>query len=326
MIQPSARRRAAGISLAVSFVVLAIKVAAYAASGSSSLLSDALETVVNVITATVAFFILDFATQPADEDHPYGHGKAEFVSAAFEGGLVVFAALAIIVEGARALVFGVHLKDLSEGMLLAIVASMINLVVGLYIRKIGRRESSVTLEASAVHLLSDVKTTGAVVIGLLLVQATGWTWLDPVLAILVGVHLVWEGGTIVRRSFAGLVDEMDEKSLTALSESMQRHRQPGIIDIHLMRAIRSGSFHHIDAHMVVPEYWDVLKVHEMAHEFERKVMVDYPFDGEFAFHQDPCRRKYCEACEVSDCPIRREPFQRRQSFDIKNLISPSEYA
>jgi divalent metal cation (Fe/Co/Zn/Cd) transporter len=129
-----------------------------------------------------------------------------------------------------------------------------------------------------------------------------------------------ESFKIVRRSVSGLTDEMDEKSLKELSEAIQKNVRPGIINIHLLRAIRSGNFHHIDAHLIVPEFWDVAKAHKVTHDFEKKVVSQYPYDGEFAFHLDPCGRKYCTACDVPDCPVRQSPFVKRYSFESDDMI------
>jgi cation diffusion facilitator family transporter len=317
---PKSLHKAAWTSFGVSFILLGLKVTGYLATGSSAVLSDALESIINVVTAGVAVAVIRFALQPADEDHPYGHGKAEYVSAAFEGGLIVFAAIAILLESIRGLVQGVELRQLDLGFALVLTAAFGNWLLALHLRRVGRREKSETLTASSAHIMSDVKTTVGVGIGLLLVKFTGMTWIDPLAAMVVAILLGIEGWHIVRRSFAGLVDELDEESLKFLPEAILRHRRPGIIEIHLLKAIRSGNFHHIDAHLVVPEYWDVLKAHALTHEFEEKVVADYPYDGEFAFHLDPCRQKFCAVCDLSDCPIRLKSFVRLPRFDVKSLI------
>src|SRR5688572_29668843 len=124
----------------------------------------------------------------------------------------------------------------------------------------------------------------------------------------VGLLLLYEGYKIVSRSVKGLIDAVDEGSLDTLSKLIKENRRPGVIEIHHLRILRSGSFHHIDAHLVVPEFWDVAKAHQVTHDFEDKVVNQYPFDGEFAFHLDPCQRSFCKKCDLSDCPIRSAPF------------------
>lgn len=154
---------------------------------------------------------------------------------------------------------------------------------------------------------------------------TGLQWIDGLATMIISIYLGFEGYRIVRRSISGLTDEMDDESLEALSDSIRKNRRPGIIDIHNLRAIRSGSFHHIDAHLVIPEFWDVARAHEISHEFEKRVVGDYPYDGEFAFHMDPCKRKYCEFCDVKECPVRRKEFRVLRDFGVKDIIGGPIY-
>lgn len=319
-IDMSLRQRAAWFSLLTSFVVFSLKAFAYYRTHSTAVLSDALETIVNIIAAIVALVVIKYVSQPADEDHPYGHGKVEYFSAAFEGGLIFFAALVILIEGVKALISGSLASDLQEGLIYVGAASLCNLILGLYLRKIAHEQKSETLAASSAHVISDVVTTGAVLVGLGLVMLTGWTWLDPVMAIVVALHLGWESWQIVRRSFAGLIDEIDISSLDPLVESLSKNKQIGIINIHNLKVIRAGSFHHVDAHLVVPEFWDVGRVHELSNQYEHLVVKDYPFDGEIAFHVDPCHSKYCDICELADCPFRKEKYQSAVEFKVKDLI------
>ena len=323
--ETSMRQKASLLCVFVSILVLGIKILAYYVTRSSAVLSDALETVVNVIAALVGFAVIRYTLKPKDKDHPYGHGKAEYFSAAFEGGLILFASLVIFVESVDAFLNPRELMKLDLGMLLITVATALNLLTALYLRKMGKKVKSETLLASSVHLMSDVVTTFGVLIGLGIVHLSGLQWVDGFATMLISIYLGFEGYKIVRRSISGLTDEMDDESLEALSESIQKHRKPGIIDIHNVRAIRSGSFHHIDAHLVLPEFWDVARAHEISHEFEKKVVADYTYDGEFAFHMDPCKRKYCEFCDVKDCPVRRKEFKSVREFGVKDIIGGPIY-
>lgn len=314
------RIKVAKINIAVSFVVLALKFFGYYISNSTAIFSDALETLINVLTAFTALFVIHFVTKPADENHPYGHGKLEFFSAAFEGGLVFFAAISIFIESVKALKSNQPIVMIEAGMVFILLASAINLVMSLVLKRVGEKSKSETLIASSVHLMSDVYTTAGVVVGLLLVKLTDLLWIDAVVSMLVACHLVMESYRIVRRSVSGLTDEMDGNSLNELSHSIQKNVKPGVINIHLLRAIRSGNFHHIDAHLIVPEFWDVAKAHRFTHEFEKNVVNDYPYDGEFAFHLDPCGRKYCAHCNVADCPVRQAQFVKKFSFESGDMI------
>lgn len=313
------RNRAAWVSAIASILILVLKMGAYRLTGSAAVLSDALESIVNVIAALVALFVVRFASQPADHEHPYGHGKAEYFSSTFEGGMIFFAAIVIIFESVRALIFHEAPQKLEIGLIVVAVAALLNLILGLYLRQVGIKHHSEALKASGAHVLSDVYTTVGVMVGLGLVMLTDIPWIDPAVAILVGLNLAYSGFKIMRESLAGLLDAQDETALAALTQALEKNRRPGIIDIHHMRAIRSGRFHHVDAHLVVPEYWDISHVHEVEQAFEADVVRDYVFDGELAFHLDPCKKSYCAVCNVENCPVRQEPFRKTRPFTLKSL-------
>lgn len=313
------RNRAAWISAIASLCIFLIKMGAYRLTGSAAVLSDALESIVNVVASIAALFIIRFASQPADANHPYGHGKAEYFSAAFEGGLIFFAAVMIIGESIRAMISHAPPHKLELGVLLIGGAAFLNLILGIYLKSAGKKHHSEALQASGAHVISDVTTTVGVMLGLGLVLWTKIEWLDPAIAILVGLQLAFSGFKIVRQSLGGLLDEVDESSIENLASALEKNRKPGIIDIHHLRIIRSGSFHHVDAHLVVPEFWDVFLAHKETQDFENKVVKDYQVDGEIAFHLDPCKKSFCEICDLKDCPIRRADFTSLRPFTVKSL-------
>lgn len=315
------QRKAAFISLLVSVLVLALKAYAYYQTHSAGILSDALETTINVVTAVVAFFVIQFAMAPADKEHPYGHGKIEYFSAAFEGGVIFFAALAIIFESAKSFFHPHKIHNVSEGIGFIVVATMINFVVGLYLLKVGKQSKSETLKASGTHLLSDVKTTIGVIVGLALYKLTGHAWIDSSVGMIVGAWLLYESFRIIKSNVGGLLDELDIECVKELCFKMSKHLEPAIINIHNLRIIRSGHFHHMDAHLVIPEYYDIKHVHEIIHRFEASVIKDYSYEGEFVFHTDPCGSHYCSVCMVENCPIRKNPFVKRPLLDYRNVIS-----
>jgi cation diffusion facilitator family transporter len=327
-----ALHKAAWISFGASVFIFALKVSAYYLTHSTAVLSDALESTVNVLASFVALIVLRFVSAPADEDHPYGHGKLEYFSAAFEGGLIFFAALMIIRESIDALLAGAVAKELEWGFALMSGTAVLNLALGLYLRRVGRRERSETIKASGAHVLSDVWTTVGVLVGLVVVLWTKLPWIDPLVAIAVALNLAYEGYKIARKSGGSLIDEKDPEVLIDLAKALEKNRTPGIIDVHNLRIIRSGRFHHVDAHLVAPEYWDISHAHAVCHEFEKVVVRDYPFDGEIAFHLDPCKQAYCSRCAMLDCPIRQAPFKAIRPFTPETLIAgpqptetPKEY-
>ncbi|MBC7419131.1 MAG: cation transporter [Bdellovibrio sp.] len=316
---------AAVFSLLVSVVVLTLKTKAYYATNSVAVLSDALETVVNVITAIIALYAVKLAAEPADENHPYGHGKMEYFSAAFEGGMIFFAALSILYQAIKSFFFVSNIQNLSSGFIYLGAATLLNLVTGIFLIYSGKINRSEALKASGKHILTDVMTTLGVGVGLVLVSLTGIRWIDSFVGLMMGVWLGFEAYKILRHNSGALLDETDLAALKNISQVIEKNRTLGIVDIHHLRMIRSGNFHHIDAHMVVPFFWDVEKAHSVAHEFELNVVKDYHCDGEFAFHMDPCQQLYCKVCALPECPVRKQAFVAERAFTKDHLIKGPRY-
>jgi cation diffusion facilitator family transporter len=318
------RLRAGLISAIVGTILLAAKWIAYQLTGSTAIFSDALESIVNVVAALFALGSLVFAGRPADRNHPYGHGKIEFFSAAFEGGLIAFAAVVIVFEAVRDLVTGVVLAQLDLGLAITAGAGVANLGLGVFLVRAGRRHDSLTLVADGQHVLSDFWTSVGVVIGLFLVRLTGLPWFDPVVALLVGLNLAWTGLRLVRHAAGGLLDEEDTRLISKLLAALNASAAPGIIRVHNLRAMRVGKFTHVDAHLVVPEFWTVERAHEVADAFEKQVMASGGIEGEIVFHTDPCRRAYCAQCDIPACPIRREPLQGKTELTLEEAVAADE--
>ena len=316
------RLRAGVVSLVVSVVLLGAKYEAYRLTGSTAILSDALESIVNVVAAIFALGSLFFAAHPADRNHPYGHGKIEFFSAAFEGGLIAFAAVVIVYEVVLGLISGPQLRRLGTGVLIIVAASLANLALGLFLVRTGRRHQSLILVADGQHVLSDVWTSAGIVVGLLLVRLTGLAWLDPLVAAVVAVNLMWTGFRLVRHAAGGLLDEEDTELLSRLLEVLRSHVGQGVIRVHHLRAIRAGRFHHVDAHLVVPEFWTVDRGHELAESLAERVIAQLGVEGELVFHTDPCHRIYCAMCDLDVCPVRHEPFQDRPPLTLDEAVLP----
>lgn len=317
-----ARLRAVAISLAVSVVLLAAKYQAYHLTGSTAILSDALESIVNVVAAVFGLGGIVFAGRPADRNHPYGHGKIEFFSAAFEGGLIAFAAVLIVYEVILSLLRGPDVRALDVGVTIVLGAGLVNLLLGWYLVRAGRRYDSLTLAADGRHVLADFYTSAGIVIGLLLVRFTGIAWLDPVVAAVVALNLLWTGFRLVRQAAGGLLDEEDTALLDRLLEVLQPHLGQGVIRVHHLRAIRAGRFHHVDAHLVVPEFWSVERSHELAEDLAERLIKEVGVEGEMTLHTDPCHRIYCRMCDLDDCPVRRETFAGRPPLTLEEAVQP----
>ncbi|PWU23726.1 MAG: cation transporter [Candidatus Rokuibacteriota bacterium] len=316
------RLQAGLLSLAVAVVLLAAKYQAYLLTGSTAILSDALESIVNVVAAVFAVGGLIFAGRPADRNHPYGHGKVEFFSAAFEGGLIAFAALVIVYEVALSLIRGVEVRRLEFGLVIVLGAGLVNLLLGWHLVRTGRKHDSLTLVADGQHVLSDFYTSVGIVAGLFLVRLTGLAWIDPLVAAVVALNLMWTGFRLVRHAAGGLLDEEDTALLNRLLEVLRAHVGQGVIRIHHLRAIRAGRFNHVDAHLVVPEFWTVEEAHELAEDLAQQAIKELGLEGELVFHTDPCHRAYCAMCDLDGCRIRREPFRARPLLTLDEAVQP----
>jgi cation diffusion facilitator family transporter len=186
----------------------------------------------------------------------------------------------------------------------------------------GRRYASLTLVADGQHVLADVWTSGGVIIGLGLVHLTGRVWLDPLAALLVALSLMWTGFRLVRHAAGGLLDEEDPLLLNRVLAALQRYVGGGVIRVHHLRAIRSGRFQHVEAHLVVPEFWSVDRAHDLSEDVAARAMRDLGVEGEMVFHTDPCHRVYCAVCDLGECPIRREPFREATPLTLEEAVRP----
>jgi len=317
------RKLAAALSLLVGVILLIIKVYAYKITQSHAILSDAMESVINILSAIVAIIVIAIAAKPADREHPYGHGKVEYFASAFEGGAISLAGILIIIEAINALTGEIELKQLNLGLWIIFGAGIANGLLGLYLKHIGKKHHSKALYASGVHVLTDFISSVGIMLGLVVVHFTGIIWLDPVIAVLVGLQLSLSGFKLLTKSGSDLMDGEDIEVIRVMKKHMEKNAFPGIIRFHYMRAIRSGRYHHFDVHMVVPEFWSVEEAHEKSEEFEELVMKDYDMEGEFHFHLDPCRKKYCQVCALENCSIRIEDFSGHSPHTIEELISPT---
>lgn len=274
---PRPEARAILLSLTVGFILLTIKFIAYFLTGSAAIFSDAMESIVNVLASAVAAWALVVAHQPADAAHPYGHGKAEFLSAGFEGGLIVLAAIVIAVKTADMLLFhGIHVAKLGTGLILIAIAMLINGSAGLYLIRTGRKQGSLTLEADGHHLLSDAITSAATLIALALVKLLDWRFADPVAALLIAAYIGATGIKLLRRSAAGLMDEQDFEDQRTLRQILDAHigptgQSPRICSYHKLRHRHSGRYHWVDFHIMVPSSLSVTQGHQIASAIEYEI-------------------------------------------------------
>lgn len=324
MTEDKAKIFATKVSLVIGAILMLVKFYGHALTGSQSILSDALESIVNVVAAGVSLWVMSFAVRPKDQDHPYGHGKAEYFSAAFEGGLIFFAAIFIIFDAIHSLYQGVSLTKLDVGIYIVLGAGFANLALGIFLYRQSQKFNSIALKASAHHVLSDFLTSVGIGVGLVVVLIWKIAWVDSALAIAMATLLLFNGYKLMKESIAGLLDSEDVDVLSELLKVFGQVHVEGIIQIHHVKVIRSGTYHHIDAHVVVPEFWNVKEVHDQMTLFEKGVIAKYPYGGEMNFHLDPCRKAYCRFCDVKNCPIRKEVFSERRPLALDDIRSPIE--
>jgi cation diffusion facilitator family transporter len=263
--------RFAWLSIAAAVVTIGLKTAAYLITGSVGLLSDAVESLVNLLGGIMALAMLTIAARPADEDHAYGHGKAEYFSSGLEGGLILVAAVSIAVAATMRLITPQPLHELGVGLTVSVAASAVNLIVALLILRAGRKHNSITLEANARHLLTDVWTSVGVLAGIGLVAATGWQRLDPVVALLVAANITWTAIGIMRRSVGGLMDvSISSHDLDAVRKIFQTYEAGGA-KFHALRTRQSGAQKFISVHVLVPGDWTVHRGHELLEKIEADI-------------------------------------------------------
>ncbi|MCU0785117.1 MAG: cation diffusion facilitator family transporter [Verrucomicrobia bacterium] len=276
MVNRSSLTRFAWLSIVAAVLTIVLKAAAYFITGSVGLLSDAVESVVNLIGGIMALAMLTVAARPADEDHTYGHGKAEYFSSGVEGTMILVAAISIGVAAIPRLITPKPLEEIGLGLVVSVVASLINLGVALVILRAGRKHNSITLESNAHHLLTDVWTSVGVIVGVGLVALTNWLWLDPVVALLVAANIVWTGIQIVRRSIAGLMDiALPAGDMAAVRKVLQTYEQTGI-QFHALRSRQSGARKFVSTHVLVPGGWTVQRGHELLDKIEADIRRALP--------------------------------------------------
>jgi len=302
------RRRLALICLSflTGFLLMAVKFYAYRLTRSTAILSDALESIINVVASAFAIGSIIMAAMPPDENHPYGHGKIEFFSAGFEGALIIVAAVGIFKTGIPRLLDPQPLPHLDFGLSILMGASIVNLMLGFSLVRVGRRTGSITLVADGRHVLTDVYTSLGVVVGLLLVKLTGWLRLDGLVACLVGLNILMTGFALVRQAFHGLMDAADPAVLKGLSELLIRNRCKNWIDIHQLRAWKSGDHTHIDMHLVLPRDCSLEAAHNEAKTVEALVIEHFGGRASALIHMDACIEDDCPVCHSRMCTLRNE--------------------
>ena len=308
-------------AVVVGIGLMGLKFCGYWITGSSAILSDALESIINVVASVFGLVSVVVSAKPADESHPYGHGKIEFFSAGFEGALILLAAVGIFYEGMKQILNPQDLPHLGMGLFFLLAACLGNLVMGLVELRIGKRTKSLVLQADGKHLLTDVYTSGIVVVGVGVIYFTGWLRFDGMIACLAGINIVLWGTRLVRQGFRELMHTSDPELLDEICDLLSRYKKDIWIDVHRLRSWRSGKRVHIDFHLILPKELKLEDGHREVKELE--AVFDKYFEGmsDILIHLDPCVEPECPVCGHDLCDIRREARLHERIWNRQALTS-----
>lgn len=313
------RMRAIILSFITSASLMGLKFWTYRLTHSSAVLSDALESIINVAAGGFAIVSVWLAAKPPDPEHPYGHGKIEYFSAGFEGALIIVAAAGIFWTGIKHLIKPHALPHIEQGLAILCIASVANLLLGIYLLRVGKRTESVTLVADGKHIITDVYTSAGVLIGLALEYIIGWLWIDGLVACLVGINILATGSQLVRQSFSRLMDASDMQLLDRIADNLEKHRKPEWIDIHKLRAWRAGNLIHVDFHLVLPKDLPMEAAHHEARAIEEFLAEEFDGNVSALVHMDPCNPRYCPICKQETCRWRSQNVDRTEHWNSKHL-------
>jgi len=303
----------------VSVILFIAKLWAYFLTHSVTILTDALESTVNVIAGFIGLYSVILASKPRDLNHPYGHGKVEFISAAIEGSLISIAGLMIIYEAISQLLHPQPLHKLNVGIIITVITGVLNLALGAYAVAVGKKNRSMTVEAAGRHLLTDAYSTFAIIAGLALLLITKWRWLDSAVAMVFAVIIIVTGYRVLRRSLAGIMDEANEKLLKEMIGVLQQYRQPQWIDLHNLRVIQYGDVLHVDTHMTLPWYYQVRDAEKEIHALEDLIRSQFGDKIELFIHIDACMPYSCRLCALEICPVREAAFTGQIPWNEHNV-------
>lgn len=293
--------------MGIGILLMLAKFTAYIITSSNSILTDAAESIVNVLASAFAFYSIYVAAQPRDNNHPYGHGKVEFFSVFIEGSLIMIAGILIIFKSVYNLFYPHEINDLISGTIIIAAAGLVNFILGYYLINQSKKLNSLTLFADGKHLQTDAYTSGGLVAGLVLIYLTGLNYLDSVLSVAIGLFIIYSGYKLVRRSVSGLMDESDFETADEVISILNSGRKDSWIDMHNLRTQRYGGDIHIDCHLTLPYYFDLNKVHEEVSEVDAMMNSRVNSSIEFFIHADPCIPECCHYCRMDACPVRSEP-------------------
>lgn len=325
MIAPQQNIRIQQWVAAISVVLLAGKLTAYYLTHSVAILTDALESIVNVVAGFFGLYSLYLSAKPRDEDHPYGHGKIEFVSSAIEGSMIFIAGIMIVYQAVSQLISPSVIHQLDIGMLLIAITGIVNYVMGSICIRTGRKNNSLALIASGKHLHSDTYSTLGILAGLALIYFTDVQWIDSAVAIVFSFVILYTGYSIIRESLAGIMDEQDTALLKKMVTQLDKERRENWIDLHNVRIIKYGSRLHLDCHLTVPWYLNVHEAHVEIDALAELVKREFGESLELFVHSDGCLDFSCKICDKQQCPVRKHAFEKRITWTVANIATDKKH-
>lgn len=304
----------------LAIILFFLKIIAWYWTKSVSIFTDAMESTVNVATGLIGWYSIWLAGKPRDKNHPYGHGKAEFISAAIEGTLIFIAGLIIIYEAVSHLKTPRQVQRLDWGLALLALTAVINFAAGKYAIQQGKKVNSATLQAGGKHLCTDTYSTIGIIIGLILLMITKWAWLDAAVAIVFAVIILVTGYRVLRKSLAGIMDEADLILLDELIVYLQANRRDQWTDLHNLRMIQYGSTLHLDGHLTLPWYFTVKEAHYEIESLDHLIRNKFGDSIELFVHVDGCESFSCRICQLENCPVRQHPFEQIIVWNAENVL------
>lgn len=295
-----------------------MKFTAYFVTQSNAILTDAAESIVNVIASSFAFYSIYLSSLPKDQNHPYGHGKVEFFSAFVEGTLIILAGIIILGKTVYNAFFPQEIHNLLDGSFLIGITGMINGALGWLMIKKSKTLNSLTIQADGKHLMTDAISSFGLVIGLLLIWLTNIYWLDSVISFLLAFYIIRNGYKLTRISVGGLMDESDVEVVEHVIDCLNTNRKEEWIDIHNLRTQRYGESVHIDCHVTLPYYFDLVKVHQEVSNIDKLINKNI-LNTELFIHADPCLPECCHYCNLQYCPVRKEPKSKDIKWTLNNV-------
>ena len=309
----------------IAIVLFSVKLAAWYITGSLAILTDALESIVNIVAGLLGLYSLYVSAKPKDVDHPYGHGKIEFISAAVEGTLIVVAGFFIIYKAIESFFHAHIIGRLDYGILLISVTAIANYITGSICETTGKKNNSLPLIAGGKHLKTDTYSTIGILAGLILIYFTKLQFIDSIIACMIAIIIIITGYKIVRTSIAGIMDEADLKLLNSLVDLLNKNRKENWIDLHNLRIIKYGSILHCDCHLTVPWYLNVYEAHAEIEALAKLIRNELGEAVELFVHSDGCQEFSCRICSKQNCMVRKHDFEKKIVWAIKNISKDSKH-